>query len=129
MLSREIVRKKPHLRGGYQRIEKSFAEKASIADIKKMTYDLAREVGEEDKFVRTVIADANIYCSEFFQIKDAKTGEVIRGMEDGQEEEEVVHNVRFEVVTEKSDDGIVGRKVGNWKIIDMDDLLEGNVFH
>jgi len=46
------------------------------------------------------------------------------------EDEEVIHNIRFEVVTEKNDeDDGKKRKVGNWKIIDIDDLLDGNVFH
>ena len=122
------MEKKPNLRGGYQRIEQAFADKKSYATVKEMTYDLAREVGEDDAYTRTVIADATIECSEFFQVRDARDGVVVRGMEDGQEAEGVVHNVRFEVVTEKSDDGM-GRKVGSWKIIDIDDLLEGNVFH
>ena len=48
----------------------------------------------------------------------------------GCEEEEVVHNVHFEVITERNDkeDGKL-RKVGSWKIIDIDDMLDGNVFH
>ena len=122
------MEKKPNLRGGYQRIEQAFADKKSYATVKEMTYDLAREVGEDHAYTRTVIAAATIECSEFFQVRDARDGVVVRGMEDGQEAEGVVHNVRFEVVTEKSDDGM-GRKVGSWKIIDIDDLLEGNVFH
>ena len=97
--------------------------------MKELTYELAEEIGEDDAFTRTVIADMTIYCSEFFQVKDKRSGLVVQGMEDGCEEEEVVHNVRFEVVTEKSDDGESGRKVGSWKIIDIDDMLEGNVFH
>jgi hypothetical protein len=63
-------------------------------------------------------------------VKDAQSGTVIQGMEDEQEDEEVIHNIRFEVVTEKNDeDDGKKRKVGNWKIIDIDDLLDGNVFH
>ncbi len=130
LLSRDIVKNKPHLRGAYQRIEKAFANKASFDEVKKMTYDVANEIGEENAFTRTVIADVTIVCSEFFQVKDARSGIVLQGMEDGCEEEEVVHNVRFEVVTERNDeeDGKL-RKVGSWKIIDIDDVLDGNVFH
>ena len=84
--------------------------------------------GGDNAYTRTVIAAATIECSEFFQVRDARDGVVVRGMEDGQEAEGVVHNVRFEVVTEKGDDGM-GRKVGSWKIIDVDDLFEGNVIH
>ena len=128
LLSREIVEKKPHLRGAYQRIENAFGKKATYSEVKQMTYDLADEIGEDAAYNRTVIADATIYCKEFYQVKDAKTGEIVDGMEDISEEEEVVHNVRFEVVTEKDNSG-TGRKVGQWKIIDFDDMLEGNVFH
>jgi hypothetical protein len=130
LLSRDIVENKPHLRGAYQRIEKAFANKASFDEIKKMTYDLANEIGEENAFTRTVIADVTMVCSEFFQVKDGRSGIVLQGMEDGCEEEEVVHNVRFEVVTERNDgdDGKL-RKVGSWKIIDIDDVSDGNVFH
>jgi hypothetical protein len=131
LLSREIVENKPHLRGAYQRIEKAFVEKASFEEVKRMTYDLANEVGEEKAFTRTVIADVTIVCAEFFQVKDTHSGIVMQGMEDEREEEEVVHNVRFEVVTERNDEEEDGRsrKIGSWKIIDIDDMLNGNVFH
>jgi len=129
LLSREIVERLPHLEGAYQQIERTFEETKSYQEVKKMTFDLANEIGEEDAFTRTVIADCVVYCSEFFQVKDALTGLVIQGMEDDQPAEEIAHNVRFEVVTEKSEDGGFGRKLNQWKIIDIDDQLEGNVFH
>ena len=43
-------------------------------------------------------------------------------------QEEVVHIVWFEIVTKKSQDG-TGREISNWEIIDVDDLLEGDIFH
>ena len=50
-------------------------------------------------------------------------------MEDD-EPEEVVHIVRYEVVTDEALEGSDSeREIGQWKIIDIDDLLEGNVFH
>ena len=128
LLTREIVEQKPHLEGGYLRIEKEFEETKSYDRVREMTYALANEVGR-DSFKRTVVAEAVIRSLEFFQIKDATTGEILRGMRDGDADEEVVHVVRFEVVTDKRRDGEQGREVGNWKIIDWDDLLEGNVFH
>lgn len=98
-----------------------------------MTYDLANEVGEENAFTRTVIADVTIVCAEFFQVRDTHSGIVVQGMDDEWENPnpKVVHNVRFEVVTERNDDEEDGRsrKVGSWKIIDIDDMLHGNVFH
>ena len=135
LLSRDIVRKRPHLKGAYQRIEEAFAEKKSYNDVKKMTFDLADEIGENDAFTRTVICDATIHTKEYFQVKSASgSGFILKGMPDGAEEEEVVHTVRFEVTTTKNDDDDdgepkPGRKVGSWKIIDIDDQLDGNVFH
>jgi hypothetical protein len=127
LLSREIVEKKPHLKGGFQKIENAFSHQgASFSEVKGMTIDLANEIGEEDASTRTVIADVAIKCTEFFQVKDALTGTIIQGMEDEREGDEVIHVVRFEVVTEKEDGG---RKIGSWKIIDFDDMLNGNVFH
>jgi len=129
LITRDIVEKKPHLEGSYQKIERAFAEKKSFDEVKEMTYDLANEIGEEDAYNRTVIADVIITCSEFYQLRDASSGLIIQGMEDGSEEEEVVHNVRFEVITEKNEGDEKGRKVGSWKIVDMDDLLDGSVFY
>lgn len=127
ILTREIVEQKPHLKGGYLRIEKEFEETKSYDRVRELTYALADDVGR-DNFKRTVVAEAIIQCMEFFQVKDASTGEVVRGMLDGEDPEEVVHVVRFEVVTDKTEDR-KGREVGNWKIIDWDDLLGGNRFH
>ncbi|KAL7487924.1 hypothetical protein ACHAW6_013510 [Cyclotella cf. meneghiniana] len=129
LLTREIVEQKPHLEGGYLRIEKEFEETKSYDRVREMTHALVNEVGRDSSLKRTVIAEAVIRSLEFFQIKDATTGEILRGMQDGDADEEVVHVVRFEVVTDKRGDGGQGREVGNWKIIDWDDLLEGNTFH
>jgi len=126
MLTRDIVASKPHLKGGYQRLERVFKETQSYNEVKQKTYELAEEVGL-DSAKRTVIAEATITCLEYFQVKDLESGRVVQGMEDGDEEEEVVHLVRFEMVTDRGEDG--KREGGNWKLIDVDDLLEGNVFH
>merc|ERR1712087_1103957 len=104
LITRDIVEKKPHLKGSYQKIEREFAERKSYSAVKKMTYDLAGEIGKDDAYRRTVIADALITCSEFYQLRDLSSGHIIQGMEDGSKEEEVVHNVRFEVTTEKDED-------------------------
>mmetsp|Transcript_9173 Transcript_9173/g.16588 ORF Transcript_9173/g.16588 Transcript_9173/m.16588 type:complete len:99 (-) Transcript_9173:32-328(-) len=98
-----------------------------------MTYDLADEIGEADAYRRTVIADVLLTCSEYYQLRDSSNNSLLldiddNSMEDGAEEEVVVHNVRFEVTTEKGEDGS-RRIAGSWKIVDLDDLLEGNVFY
>jgi hypothetical protein len=126
MLTRDIVASKPHLKGGYQRLEAVYKETKSYAEVKQKTYELAEEVGLESA-QRTVIAEASVRCKEFFQVKDKNNGQVIQGMDDYAEEEEVVHLVRFEMVTDRCENG--RRMGGNWKLIDIDDLLEGNVFH
>ena len=126
LLTRDIVASKPHLRGGYQRLEAAFQETKSYNEVKQKTYELAEEVGLESA-KRTVIAEATITCLEYFQVRDLDTGKVVQGMKDDVEEEEVVHLVRFEMVTDRGSDG--KREGGNWKLIDVDDLLEGNVFH
>lgn len=128
MLTREIVASKPHLKGGYQRLEKVFKETQSYNEVKQKTYELAEQVGLESA-KRTVIAEATVTCLEYFQVKDLESGRVLQGMEDDgvEEAEEVVHLVRFEMVTDRGEDG--KREGGNWKLIDVDDLLEGNVFH
>ena len=136
MLTRDIVEKHPHLKGGYQRIEACFQESGSYQQVRDMTMEIANSIGPS--FQRTVIAEAVIRCREFFQVVDLRDGSVVQGMQNDdtssgssgseEEEEEVYHVVRFEVVTDKSDSG-EGREVGSWKIIDLDDMLDGNVFH
>ena len=132
MLTREIVTKKPHLKGAYQRLEKVYKETKSYAEVKQKTYELAEEVGLQSA-QRTVIADVTMRCLEYFQVKDVRTGEIVQGMGDDEDEEEVVHLVRFEVVTDRKKDNNNNytreRDIGSWKIIDVDDLLDGNVFH
>ncbi len=48
-------------------------------------------------------------------------------MEDSSEQEEVDHIVWFKIVTDESQDG-AGRDIVRWKIINVDDLPEGNMF-
>ena len=129
LLSRAIVEEKPHLKGAYREIERLFSENKSYAEVKEKTSDLMTEIGRERSYTRTVVVDMTIECLEYFQLKDASTGQVVQGMQDDDEEEEVVHHIRFEVVTQKSEDGQGRELAGGWKVIDIDDLLEGNVFH
>jgi hypothetical protein len=66
-------------------------------------------------------------CHELFLVKDASSGSVLQGMKDSSEQEEVVHIVQFDIVTDESQDG-AGRDIVNWKINAVDDLLEGSMF-
>lgn len=123
-LTREVVEDNPYLRGAIYRLHTAYDENG----FDEHYFDLLTDFAKHGPEKRTVIAEAVIKCKEFFQVKDANSGIVIQGMEDGDEEEDVVHIVRFEVVTDQIQDGDE-REIGNWKIIDVDDLLEGNLFH
>lgn len=124
-LTREVVEQNSHVRGAIYRLHTAYDENGLDEDYFDLLWDFAKHGPEK----RTVIAEAAIRCNEFFQVKDISSGRVVQGMEDGSEEEEVVHIVRFEVVTDMSVPGGEREIVGNWKIIDVDDLLEGNLFH
>lgn len=124
-LTREIVEDSPYVRGNLYRLHTAYAE----TGFDEHYFDLLTDFAKHGRDKRTIVAEAAIRCHEFFQVKDKQSGFVVQGMEDGCDEEEVVHIVRFEVVTDKSDEDGGEREIGNWKIIDVDDLLEGNVFH
>ncbi|KAL7539270.1 hypothetical protein ACHAWF_006360 [Thalassiosira exigua] len=123
-LTREIVEDNPYLRGAIYRLHSAYDENG----FDEHYFDLLTDFAKHGPDKRTVIAEASVRCMEFFQVKDASTGSVVQGMEDGSEAEEAVHIVRFEVVTDEGGNN-EERDIGNWKIIDVDDLLEGNVFH
>ena len=124
-LTREIVEDSPYVRGNLYRLHAAYAE----TGFDEHYFDLLTDFAKHGRDKRTIVAEAAVRCHEFFQVKDKQSGLVVQGMEDGCEEEEVVHIVRLEVVTDKSDEDGGEREIGNWKIIDVDDLLEGNVFH
>ena len=121
--TRQIVNDDPYLRGALYRLHMTYNENG----FDEHYFDLLGDFVKNGPEKRTIIAEAAIKCYEFFQIKDASSGCVVQGMDDGSEQEEVVHIVRFEIVTDECQDG-AGRDIGNWKIIDVDDLLEGNMF-
>ena len=124
-LTREAVEENPYLRANIYRLHHAYQESGFDEHYFDLLTDFAKNGAEK----RTIIAEAAITCNEFFQVKDA-SGTVIDGMEDD-EPEEVVHIVRYEVVTDEASEGSDSgeREIGQWKIIDIDDLLEGNVFH
>lgn len=123
-LTREVVEEKQYLKAAIYRLHNAYDENGFDENYFDMVTEFAKEVGHTK---RTVIAEASVKCKEFFQVKDKNTGQVVQGMEDDCEEEEVIHLVRFEVVAEETEQG--ERVIGRWKLIDVDDLLEGNVFH
>ncbi len=68
---------------------------------------------------QTIVAEAAIKCHELFQVKDTMSRSVLQGMEDSSEQEEIVHVVWFEIVTDESQD-VAGRDIVSWKIINVD---------
>ena len=123
-LTREMVEDNPYLRGSLYRLHTAYDENG----FDEHYFDLLTDFAKHGVNKRTIIAEAVVTCREFFQVKDVPSNVVVQGMEDECDAEEVVHIVRFEVVTDE-DHEEEGRKIGNWKIIDIDDLLQGNVFH
>jgi len=124
-LTREAVEENPYLRANIYRLHHAYQE----AGFDEHYFDLLIDFAKNGPEKRTIIAEAAIKCNEFYQLRDA-SGTIIDGMEDD-EPEEVVHIVRYEVVTDEALEGSDSgeREIGQWKIIDIDDLLEGNVFH
>ena len=128
MFTRQDVKKNPKLKGAYQAIEQEFATSANVQLVREMGEQLAKETDFSGN--RVIIADVSIQCMESLQIFN-KDDELIQGTKDAQP---VTHLVRFEMVTNKEQDETndittSGRIITNWKIIDWDDMLDGNVWH
>ena len=85
---------------------------------------MLKDLEQEGKTISlfTIICDVSIQCLEVFAIKDKNTGAIVSG---STEPEEVSHLVRFEVVANM--DGT--RHLGSWRIVDWDDMLNGNVWY
>lgn len=86
LISSRIVEDNPYLRGAIYRLHTAYDENG----FDEHYFDLLTDFAKHGPDKRTVIAEAAIKCYEFFQVKDATTGAVVQGMEDGSEEEEVV---------------------------------------
>jgi len=70
----------------------------------------------------TVICEVSIQCLEAFVVRDKNTGAIVSG---STEPEKVLHLVRFEVVVNM--DGT--SHLNSWRIVDWDDMLNGNVWY
>mmetsp|Transcript_27607 Transcript_27607/g.61379 ORF Transcript_27607/g.61379 Transcript_27607/m.61379 type:complete len:273 (-) Transcript_27607:147-965(-) len=128
MFTRDHVKRDPSLKGAYQEIETEFVESGSVAKVREMGEKLNKQAGGGG--MRTLIAEVSVDCLESLQVYNAETGELIQGSvdEDGTaKEKEVQHLVRMEMATSRGPEG--GRLLGSWQVIDIDDMLEGNVWH
>jgi hypothetical protein len=124
-LTRDDVKQDESLRGAYQAIEHSFQETGDMRLVSDMASELEKLV-QHGGAKRSIIMDVSIDCLEKFHVKDRIEGRVIQG--DENEEKQVTHLVRFEMQTTKGDNPRE-RELGSWYIIDIDDMLEGNVWH
>ena len=89
---------------------------------------LRKEYLENGTMESTVIAQVLVWCRELFWIKDKVSGNVLLG-EELDEPRNIPHLVRMEmtVKSKKSDNGQFTNLTGDWRLTDIDDLLEGNL--
>mmetsp|Transcript_12758 Transcript_12758/g.18600 ORF Transcript_12758/g.18600 Transcript_12758/m.18600 type:complete len:209 (-) Transcript_12758:72-698(-) len=126
MFTRTHVQQNPNLLGAYTKIEMEFQKTGSPQVVQQMANDIIDNQMKGETGFRSIIIDVAVDCLEVFSLVDGTTGEVLRG--DGKERE-VTHLVRFEMETSSGGSKKGERVLGQWKIIDWDDLLEGNVWH
>lgn len=123
MLTRDMVREKPSMKGLYQKIEQEYGKSKDLAKVRQMAEQLAKDTGFSG--MRTVIADVSIDCLETFQVRNVSNDSIVQG--DGTVEDKVTHVVRFEIVRSRNKDP--DKQLGSWQIIDWDDQLDGNIWH
>jgi hypothetical protein len=115
-LSRSLLEKHPKI------VEEIFEERAngSSGIDNKVLNQITEKTGKVDS---TLFADVFVTCKERFWVKDVESGAIVQGIGDGKIRE-VVHTVRLERVSTYVPGQ--GRRLGDWLITDVDDLLEGN---
>jgi len=135
-LTRDDVKSAPELRGSYSKIEDEWKDSQSMSILRDMAEELHKKT-DHGGSKRSLIVDVSVDCLEMFQIRDRETGDVVQGHGIGEgepdlggniKEKAVTHLVRFEVETTKGEKP--GERIlGSWQIIDIDDMLNGNVWH
>ena len=134
-LTRNDVKSLPKLKGSYSRIEAEWKKTQSMSILRDMAEELHKQT-DHGGSKRSLIIDISVDCLEIFQIRDKKTGTILQGQGFGESESEeggvkeatVTHLVRFEAETMKGEKP--GERIlGSWQIIDIDDMLNGNVWH
>jgi hypothetical protein len=123
-LTRDDVKENESLRGAYREIESTFQETGDLKMVSDMANELIKKVKHGGK-KRSIIIDVSIDCLERFYVKAGQ--QLIQG-DDDSKEKEVTHLVRFEMQTTKGET-VQDKELGSWYIIDIDDQLEGNVWH
>lgn len=137
VITRDDVKSNPSLKGAYSEMinYNSLQNKDSPKLLRQMAEELTRKTPHSGT-KRSIIMDVSIDCAEIFQIKDLSNGKIIQGQGKGEsgisssslEPEMTSHLVRLELVTSKGQK-LGAREIGSWKIIDIDDMLDGNTWH
>ncbi len=127
ILTRDDVKQNESLRGGYQKIESCYRETGDVRLLVAKSRELITRVQDSvSKGLKgSIIMDISIDCLEKFYVKDRAEGKMLQGSES---EKQVTHLVRFEMQTSKGDNSR-DRELGSWIVIDVDDMLNGNVWH
>jgi len=147
-LTRHMVKQNPALRGSVQAIirneviegklkRKSYMEttmstaenfEGLILKITQSTKEDPEFLDADENFVTlTIVAQVTVMCYERFRVVDVHTGECVQG-DSNAKINLVPHLVRFERVIKISDD-FKQWYLGSWKITDIDDLLDGNIWY
>ena len=119
MFSRESIAKDESLLEAGRRIRSASRSARDLRAMRQMITDLDSKGKPIELF--TIIADVSINCLETFQIKDKTTGDIISG---STEPEQVTHLARFEVIASMGK-----QRLGSWRIVDLDGMLNGNVWY
>ena len=117
VLTRELTERKPSFKGYHTQMERIWREEQDLNKVTEMARSL-KEAAEHTKG-RTLVADLSVVCEEIFFVKDRATGEVLQGHD---EPIRTTHLIRFEKYSEEGEK----KTQGDWKIVDWDDMLEGN---
>jgi hypothetical protein len=123
VLTRDAVARDPSLLQLYQQLDESIIANASSYDeVKNQVEELIEKAGNSRQTF-TLVVDVSIECLEDFAVTEKDSGQVVAGQVADQEQQTVLHLVRFEMLITKI------HTLGSWIISDWDDMLDGNVWH
>lgn len=131
-LTRSDVYTDSSLQGAYTKIERKWKETRDTDAIIDMGRDLQVKTKHHGT-KRSLLIDVSIICLEKFRLRDKDSGKILTGDDTPMAEGQIVtHLVRFEMETDKAKNGMdseTQRELGHWKIVDIDDMLKGNVWY
>lgn len=120
VITREAIAKDSSLLDLYHDLDQTIIENsASYDDVKDRVETLIEKSGGSRQTF-TLIVDTSVECREQFSVSNKSTGALVQGSE---QEQVVMHLVRFEMVLKEKD------MLTTWRVVDWDDMLGGNVWH